>query len=818
VHLNSLRLCNFRQHADTRIVFDSGLTGIIGPNGAGKSTILEGIAWALYGTPAARGTRDSIRFNRAGARSQVRVELDFELGGHRYLVSRGLTNAELFLDGASAPIANTITGVTELLRRRLGMSLDEFFNTYFTGQKELSVMAAMGPSERAQFLSRVLGYEKLRTAQALVRERRRIILAEAAGLRAGMPDPESVARMLADAKGRVELAELRAREATDRRTRARELLDYVTPRWELLQRERERLQAVLAELRVAESESIRLARDSERIDRELADVEAAKLELERIRNEIAPLGEIVVALPEMDRLYAEEGRRRTLLESTRALAEDLGRLRERRAKIEAAPGLEEQVTTELTDKRRELQRTDEELEAKRTDWVRDRQEAETKLEALRRQHAELKEQRERLVAAGENGICHTCARPLGDHYRSVLDLIDDQLNTAVVDGSYYRKRLDQLVEMPPAVKALGEQRRLALDAVGKLERRLARVQSAVQELAQIGREIAQKEEREKGLRADLGSIPVGYRADLHEQLRRDLERLQPLDARAARLGAQVEREGQLRRERERVTQAVDLTSRRIAELGHQRAAIQFSEQSWDTLRADYERAATELRAAELASVAADAEAAAGQGALDMALQAQRDLARSQTQLDELNRDKRMHDELDRAYSDMRTDLNVQLRPEISELASSFLTDLTDARYSELELDDQYNVIVLEEGVPKPVISGGEEDLANLVLRLAISQMIAERAGQSFSLLILDEIFGSLDESRRHNVVELLRRLQDRFEQVILITHIESVREGLDRVITVRYDEETGASRVEQEPALGTSALDDAPALTMGAAD
>jgi exonuclease SbcC len=97
-------------------------------------------------------------------------------------------------------------------------------------------------------------------------------------------------------------------------------------------------------------------------------------------------------------------------------------------------------------------------------------------------------------------------------------------------------------------------------------------------------------------------------------------------------------------------------------------------------------------------------------------------------------------------------------------------------------------------------------------------MIAERAGQSFSLLILDEIFGSLDESRRHNVVELLRRLQDRFEQVILITHIESVREGLDRVITVRYDEETGASRVEQEPAIGATDFDDTAALAAGAAD
>ena len=136
-------------------------------------------------------------------------------------------------------------------------------------------------------------------------------------------------------------------------------------------------------------------------------------------------------------------------------------------------------------------------------------------------------------------------------------------------------------------------------------------------------------------------------------------------------------------------------------------------------------------------------------------------------------------------------------PELSELASGFLAELTDARYSELELTNDYDLTVLDDGIPKPVISGGEEDVAHLVLRLAISQMIAERAGQPFSLLILDEIFGSLDEARRHNVINLLRRLHDRFEQVILITHIESVREGLDRVISVRYDEGSGSSRVEE---------------------
>src|SRR5438552_7633550 len=109
----------------------------------------------------------------------------------------------------------------------------------------------------------------------------------------------------------------------------------------------------------------------------------------------------------------------------------------------------------------------------------------------------------------------------------------------------------------------------------------------------------------------------------------------------------------------------------------------------------------------------------------------------------------------------------------------------------------YTTLFRSDGIPKPVLSGGEEDLANLVLRLAISQMIAERAGQNFSLLILDEVFGSLDEARRFNVVELLRGLQDRFEQVILITHIEPVREGVDRVISVRYDADRGCSIVTE---------------------
>jgi len=89
-------------------------------------------------------------------------------------------------------------------------------------------------------------------------------------------------------------------------------------------------------------------------------------------------------------------------------------------------------------------------------------------------------------------------------------------------------------------------------------------------------------------------------------------------------------------------------------------------------------------------------------------------------------------------------------------------------------------------------------------------MIAERAGHPLSLLILDEVFASLDVARRDAVVALLRRLEDRFEQVILITHIEGIRESFDQVLRVEFDERTGASVVREESLPGAGPTPPAP--------
>ena len=57
------------------------------------------------------------------------------------------------------------------------------------------------------------------------------------------------------------------------------------------------------------------------------------------------------------------------------------------------------------------------------------------------------------------------------------------------------------------------------------------------------------------------------------------------------------------------------------------------------------------------------------------------------------------------------------------------------------------------------------------------------------------MFGSLDELRRSNLLVLLSGLTTRFEQIIVISHFEDVKDAVDHVIQIQIDEKTGSSLV-----------------------
>jgi DNA repair protein SbcC/Rad50 len=796
--LHRLRLVNFRQHADTEIAFGDGITGIIGPNGSGKTSLLEAIAWAIYGNPAARGDKDSIRNLRAKARSPVRVELEFGLGAHAYRVERGLNNAELYQDGHV--VANSLTEVTGRLQRVLGMTHGEFFNTYFTGQKELAVLADATRPERAAFLSRVLRHEQLTIAQERIRERRNALGHEVDGLETGLPPQAELEKERTTAEARLHNARKAATAAAAERTKAQEVLADEEPRWQQWVERRERTLSLHGDLRVAEQGVVVARQEFQRLDKELAEALAAREELRKLDAEVAPITQLKAELVALDRLHREDAARREDQAKITELTRNLNVLDRRIAELADAEVPFSTATNAARALAERLAAADTVAREQQGAWVREKEYALTKRAELLKQHEEVKEHRDKIARLGPEGECPTCRRPLGTEHPTVLGVLDRQLEAIVEDGKYFKQRIEQLTEPPAAVTqaeaardALREEARLASEREGTLRAQVAERSRAQKERAGLAKRTQEIERR-------VAARDAGYNPERHNEVRTELARLEPVALAAAALKARADRAEALVGEAEIAEKSLSAREEHVRQLGDAVKAQGFSEPKFQAARERHDRAAHALRAAELAVAETRGELVAAETAVrDTERRAAERAARERT-IAGRKIELRLHNELDRAFSDLRAELNAAMRPEIGSLASGFLSDLTDARYDEVDLDEDYRVVVLDEGVPKPVISGGEEDIANLVLRLAISQMIAERAGQPLSLLVLDEIFGSLDESRRQHVLGLLRRLGDRFPQVILITHIEQVREGLDRVIRVSYDATTGTSVVRDDTA------------------
>ncbi|MEO8031746.1 MAG: SMC family ATPase [Gemmatimonadota bacterium] len=805
MQIERLRLQNFRQYEDTEIAFGSGLTGIVGPNGAGKTTLLEAITWAMYGAPAARGNRDSIRRRGADPRAPVKVELEFRLGNRHFRIERTLSTAELYQDRDPSPIASSLQGVTGRVGRLLGMSQDEFFNTYFTGQKELAVMAAMKPTERAQFLSRVLGYEKLRAAQDRLRDERSTLRGRIQALESGLPDPTELDTAEHAAVSRIAAADQSHQMAHSGLVANARMRAEAEPQWIRQQQLQERVQVVEGDLRLADHK-VQAARERfQGLDRRLVEANEARNRLEPLALRLVPLPALRVEREALDRLAeanAEFQARQGQLEELRRA---LGLVPARLAALPSA----EQLQTARDQQRalaEQLAAASTLAEERRTSWVRDLQDAKSRRENLLDQYKELKEQHQRIEDAGAVGVCPTCARPLGEEFDSVLGLLERQLQEVLFNGQYFKKRIEQLEAEPADLTSAQDER-------ARLERSAREAAAQTGRLEALAQQAPALQEEERKLRARIAELePTAsaqaghYDPARHREVRMLVEELEPIALQAERLRAAAELGATLVKDAESAERDLSVLEAQVksyqallAELGYSEAAFIAAREAFQAVERDQRTAEMALARADIERKSAEETAKSVTARREERAERERAIARAQSELT-------LNVQLDEAFRDLRTDLNTQLRPDLSDLSSAFLARLTNGRYFIVDLDEDHVPVIVDDGEAKRVLSGGEEDVLNLAVRLAISQMIAERAGQPLSLLVLDEIFGSLDEERRTSVVDLLRSLADQFPQVILITHVESVNEGFDRILRVEVEPKTRIATIHEDTTLEIDGL------------
>ena len=140
-------------------------------------------------------------------------------------------------------------------------------------------------------------------------------------------------------------------------------------------------------------------------------------------------------------------------------------------------------------------------------------------------------------------------------------------------------------------------------------------------------------------------------------------------------------------------------------------------------------------------------------------------------------------------------------PEIEEGANRLLGRMTDNRMH-LRIESQRDtkkgdtIETLEIKISDELgtrnyelFSGGEAFRVNFALRIALSKLLARRAGAPLPTLIIDEGFGTQDSSGREKLVEAINSIQDDFQKILVITHIEELKDAFPVRIEVTKTEE-----------------------------
>ena len=138
-----------------------------------------------------------------------------------------------------------------------------------------------------------------------------------------------------------------------------------------------------------------------------------------------------------------------------------------------------------------------------------------------------------------------------------------------------------------------------------------------------------------------------------------------------------------------------------------------------------------------------------------------------------------------SLSEFKTKLNSKVAPRISSIASNMYSQITKGKYQHIEVDNDFDFYIYDEGQKFPIdrFSGGEVDLANLVLRIAISKTLGELNGAgNIGFLAFDEVFGSQDESRRMEILEAFHTIKEQYRQIFLISHEIEIKELFEKIV------------------------------------
>jgi len=840
-----LSLHNFMCYRDNAppLSFDGIHTACIsGDNGNGKSTLVDAITWALWGKTRAKSDDDLIHLGQ----TEMGVEFDFAIGGQPYRIIRkharpkkyggqGRTLLDLQIaseDGFRTITGNTITQTQQAIIDILHMDYQTFVNSALLLQGRADTFTVKRPLERKQVLADILGlsfYDGL-VERAKNRAKEHEMAREQ--MESGIQEITNELEQEPAWQAEFESGMGQLNDIENQAAGQKSLLEGIRQKKEALENKKQQL--VQMEEHIAKTVQ-GLARWDEQVEQHLRRIREYQELLDQRLSIEEGYQKFIAARRLSDELNRKLGLVNTLNErkhqmemsvtrAGQALMKDHAVVQSQVSELETSAQRLPLLKKELNEIRAQLDRLveqEERLQGKkqasrellaRLNWLESNN---THLEQ------EIKEIEEKLdlLRIQEGTRCPLCETELASDGLRVIEIKytnDKQVKAESLKlnraGLAQKKtELEQSErEINRLETGLNQDRASLQNRAGTLSQEISRAEQASGKLKEtrdvltgIEEHLAKKDfaviEQQALGQVEEKLAEVDYSASQHEEARqhlagleqyeglyRKLEEAEKLISQAKEAVGQAKeaaRELRCSLESDRCKQ--DELGKELAQLPQLVAELTRAETEYETITANQKQAQEALWGLK--------EKLKRCRELDIKLREKEKL------LTRVVKEESIYQDLVQAFGKrgVQALLIESALPEIETEANQLLSHMTDNRMHikmetqrgtksgsvvetlDIKISDELGIRNYE------MFSGGEAFRINFAIRIALSRLLARRAGAPLPTLVIDEGFGTQDSVGIEKIKEAINSIQDDFDKILVITHIEELRDAFPTRINVR---------------------------------
>ena len=820
---------------------------ISGDNGYGKTALLDAITWAIWGKSRAKTQDELVNI----ARNSMFVELDFFAGESRYRVTRTYTKgrgassgkSELNLsiiigDSATSLMENTIRETEEKIVGLLNMDYETFINTSYLKQGDSNRFTSSRPTDRKKILADLLDlsyYERLESAS---KQHSRQLQNDVAVQQSMAENKSSAVQKKELLLERLETYEKESRNLlSEEQSLSRKLEDFNLNR-----------QTLLVEISNKKTMSDQIEASEKEIDLMLVQEIRWEKELGELKTLPSRSEEIQSAYKEYQDLRSEYGKSSTLMSDFYKINEEKTAI-EKTIAIEKLK-LESQISNKWIRIKTDLQPLVDsiptllhEINLANTTLqyletaIGKREHLLDKANAMSEEvivlqisnktlMAQMSDSRNRFDMINHaDATCPLCLQSISDGSKHhIRDGLQREGKTSKSEYESNLKKIQTLtdkkkdlitkneLEQTNLVQKKTETEKLKFNLMNQL----GKSEDSSIELSSIKLNVTQMEEELNSEQFYSEELKQLKTLDFKLKKLEDTEKKHSLlESRLEQLSPYLELHVQLQGSKDRlisVTQSIEDTK-------SIREARQSQTKNWklELVRIEKMMTKEEDLSQKINLIQSKIKEVKGQSLnavtmreqtryqIEEIYKAEEDIKSIGLEILKTNEEIQLYEELASAFgrNGIQALMIERAVPMLENTAKELLARLSDNKMTiKLELkegrtdratglpSEELNITISDEQGTRSyeTFSGGETFRIDFAIRIAMSKLLASRSGSPLPILFIDEGFGSQDTVGQERLIEVIQSISEDFEKIIVITHIDSMKENFNQQIEISKTE------------------------------